>query len=951
MSSTIRRGFFNKFNRGEVSKDAFAREDVTRVDNACETMEDFTPERLGAMSFRPGTEAFNTTNQGVVQSLDDETLLVGFATSIDDPVLLVFDTGFGLPTVNFVRQSDYSFIVRQAVASTITDGDFAGTFVSTGNADIGLGWADVSVGGAAALQAAGRLTLTGTGTDEAKVYQTTATSDNGAAHGLLFTVDKGEVIVQIGTGGVDSADLFEGRFQIGYHHIEVTLPTGGTPDLTITISNSNLRQGRVLDAAILGNEGIVVQLETALHTSILQGTTNRYSVLRSLRKAQSADVMYFAGGRDVDTGFGGWIPFEVKRWNPTSFSVQRFVNVFGPYEPINISNITMAPTAPVDGNMTVVPSRPYFEASEPAYGFGNNDYGFGTLLKIAVNGQTQTVSSITALAATAGVFVFGTGDARKFNVDIDITGGAYTEIQLQKSFDEITWQKVKSYTSGADFSEVYDDGLDAAEIFYRLQLITPGTAGALDLTISYDYGTLESQGRIVENDSNTDVEIEWYVPFNGATSTQYRDWFVGSWGGKRGMPTAVALHEGRLWFAGGNQIWGSESDFYESFDRLIEGASASIKKTVGFGAAERIHWLAPSARLVAGTAQAEIDVRSSAFGEVLTPENTNLKAGSDLGTADVEPLVLDNEVIFVQRGSNKIIGIDFSVNTEKHAVEDFNMLNKDVLSEGGGVLQLAVSRNPETRIWAVMADGTMRVLLRDISENILGWSRITIRGQAGAQVNVVSVAVLPAEGEDMVYITTSGSQLLRFAAFSDCQGASKSLHHDNFLYFTSPGGTISLPTSAGFANGNTVGVWVDGVDDGDYVIASNQITGVTAGTDVTVGFRYTASYLSNKLTDYDDIGVLGQRKRIINTGLLMRNYVQGSVTVGYDLSNLDNMPLIEGGKPVVAGTDDYDFFPFTYSGTSETDPRVAIGATAPVKILAIGFDVKDTSRKSPQRGQ
>ena len=125
-----------------------------------------------------------------------------------------------------------------------------------------------------------------------------------------------------------------------------------------------------------------------------------------------------------------------------------------------------------------------------------------------------------------------------------------------------------------------------------------------------------------------------------------------------------------------------------------------------------------------------------------------------MGTADVVPVVLDNEVIlFVQRGGKKLIGIDFSVNTEKHAVEDFNMLNPDILREGGGVIQLAYARNPETRVYMVMADGTMRVMLRDISENILGWSRITIRRDSGVAANVLSVAVLPSEDEDRVYIT------------------------------------------------------------------------------------------------------------------------------------------------------------------------------------------------------
>jgi hypothetical protein len=943
MASSIGKGLFNKFNRGEVSKDAFAREDVTRIENSCEIMENFTPERLGPMSFRPGTETLDNSPAGITHTVDDETLLVPFPTSLADPAMLLFSASGGNPQIDFARASTYQFFERALTTTTWLEGNFG--------VPLGTGWTDADVGGAVSSIASFRLTMTGTGTDEAKVWQTSSTTEGDTPHGFLFQVDKGQVLCQIGTGGVDSADLFEAFLEIGIHHIEID---PGSDDITVTLSNANIRQGRMIFAELLGNTTLALSLESALQKAIVNSAGVAYDVVRSLRWAQSADILYFCGGQDPLTFQQGWIPFEVRRHNATSFSVQRFVNVFGPYDTINIGNVTMEPQGAIDGNMTVAPSRPFFEASQPGMGFGNNDFGYGVLLKIAVNGQIQSVSGISVNTATAGVFVFGTGDARNFDISVTQTGG-YTRIELQKSFDEITWQLVpgEAYTAGTTFTKTFNDGLDGAEIFYRLELVTPGPVATLTMQLDYAYGTLESEGRTVENDNNQDVELEWYVPFNGPIGVEYPDWFIGSWGGKSVFPTSMALHEGRLWFAGGNRIWGSESDFYESFDRLLEGASASIQKTIGFGAAQRIHWLAPSARLVAATAISEIDVRSSAFGEILTGENTNLKAGSDIGTADLVPIVLDNEILFVQRGGNKLIGIDFSMNAEKHAVEDFNMLHSEILREGGGVIQIVFARNPETRVYVVMADGTMRILLRDITEGILGWSRVTIRNNLGVQDDVKSVAVLPGEDEDEVWITTAGPRnaVLKFAPFNLAQGQLDSRHHDSFQYFSSPGST-TLTMNGTFFNSWVVAAWVDGVDVGDFTISGGQITGVTGAdvaANVTVGFRYEATYLSNKLTDFAGISVVAQRKRIINTGLLMRNYVTGVVSVGFDLDNLSPMPTIEDGKAVVAGTEEYDHFPFPYNGTSETDPRIAIKATGPVKLLAYVYDVKDTASKSPTK--
>jgi hypothetical protein len=400
MSSTIGKGLFNKFNRGEVSKDAFAREDVSRIDNSCETMENWTPERLGPMSFRPGTEVLDNTAGTVTDTVDDETLLVPFPTSLADPAMLMFSAAGGNPIVQFMRGNTFAFFERLVTTTTWLEGNFG--------VPLGTGWTDADVGGGVSNIASNRLTMTGTGTDEAKVWQTSSTTEADTPHGFLFQVDKGEVLVQIGTGGVDSADLFEAFFQIGMHNIEID---PGSDDITVTLSNANARQGRMLQATLLGNASIGVNLETALQKAIVNGSAQAYGVVKSLRWAQSADVMYLCGGVDPNSPEQGFIPFEIRRWNATSFSVQRFVNVFGPYEPINIGNVSMEPTGAIDGNMTVQPSRPYFEASPPGMGFGNNNYGYGVLLKIAVNGQIQAVSGIAVNTATQGVFVFGTGDA------------------------------------------------------------------------------------------------------------------------------------------------------------------------------------------------------------------------------------------------------------------------------------------------------------------------------------------------------------------------------------------------------------------------------------------------------------------------------------------------------------------------------------------------------------
>jgi len=205
-------------------------------------------------------------------------------------------------------------------------------------------------------------------------------------------------------------------------------------------------------------------------------------------------------------------------------------------------------------------------------------------------------------------------------------------------------------------------------------------------------------------------------------------------------------------------------------------------------------------------------------------------------------------------------------------------------------------------------------------------------------------------GEALLYKTEAGfgastqGKLLKFCQTDEVAGGDISKHFDTFMQFTSPGTTITMSANGGYIEGMTVGVWVDGVDDGDYTLDSSlQITGVTSGTDVIVGFRYVADYISNKLTGYSSGGSLNAKKRVINTGLIMRNYVPGSLKIGPSLTQLGNMPALEAGTTPISGK--YDYFPFPFDGISETDPRIAFRATGPCKIMALSYDVKDTSAR------
>jgi hypothetical protein len=917
MSNALERGVVNKFNRGEVAPEAFAREDVERLQNSCALMENFQPERLGPMRFRPGAELIQ------YQTVDDNVRMIPFNTDLQDPVMLLFEDNTANPRLKFMRQDS---IIAGNVVTTGWQNDQFLTRFAAGE------WVDADEGAVAtSVISAGSLIQTGTGVEAAKAYQTSDTTDTGQSHYLQIEVSRGTVVFQVGENGVDSSDIFEATFEVGAHFIEFT----PTSDFTVTISNetnvpSHVTLVRVLAFAV----PIIIDVENALDVPT-PSTPGTMDTLRKLRWAPSANVQYFCGD--------GWIPFRIRRHGTNSFSLERFVNKFGPYEDLNITSLTMNPLAPLDGDTEVETNRRYWDNIVE----GGPGYSKGTLLKMAVTGQTQTVTGIAPNTATEGIFVFGAGDARKFKITINPTG-VYTQVWLEKSFDQITWQRVQGYVNLTVTDLVYNDGLDGVEVYYRLILTLPGAVTAMTMTLSYDYGTLEAEGRIreVTGATGTKVQVQWYVALNEDQTV--KDWYIGSWGGRNPFPSAVALYDGRLWFAGNNKVWGSESDFYESFDRRVEGGSRSIQKSIGFGSSKDILWLAPSARLVVGTELSEIDIRSDSFGATLTQDNVNLKEGSNRGCADVAPIVLDQEIIFVQRGSQKLLGVDFNIESEKHSIEDFNMLHPRLFGDAK-IVALAYQTNPEMRIYCVLDDGTARVLLRDASEGILAWYRIFFsKGNYTADDTIKDVAILPGVDEDQVYFSMSdgGSvgSILKLAPSDAADGSAASKHFDRWVHYTSPGTVITLNSG----QTGTLAVWADGEDRGDFVESGGTLNVGVAYTDVVVGYRYRAKYKSPKLGDYTSNSVLAENKRIINTALIMRDYVQGAVTIGPDEASMSAMPGVEKGT-TAASDDDYDELPFEYDGESETDPRIHIHATGPANIQALVYEVKNTDRRARKK--
>lgn len=875
----MRRGITNKFNRGELDSRALLRDDVEKVTNSCELMENIMPQRLGPMQYRPGTKYINT--------IAGPNYLVPFVTRTDDFAILSFEDD------QMTIWVDDILVDQPAGTMTLNNQFFTSNLT---------GWTDASGSGSTAIWvASGEAKLEGFETSSAKIWQTFGGVGIGVEHCIRIVIGQSPVLVRIGEGGVDSDDIYTGFLAPGTHFLNFT-PVAALP--TVTISNSR-KYKALIDQVSIGTSGTMA--------IPLPGTIDR---LASIRVAHSADVLFVATGSTAQ--------FKVERRGKKSWSVVPYRADDGPFGLINNTEITVS-VAKLDGNATLIASDNLFKLTD-----------VGRIFKHSSSSQIVDTEVGDENAGTDAVRVAGVGPVRKFRVEV--TGAGSMTTTLQRSVDNNSWEDVQSYAGNVN--KLYNDELDNSILYYRLQVEAGDfVSGIKQLRLTYESGNIEGIARIISFQSATSVGLQMLVPFGDYAET--RDWWFGQWGADGKYPSSTALYEGRLWWGGNNRLFGSVSDEFESFDAELEGDSAPVRRTIGFGPVDIVDWLAPSSRLIMGVASDEISVRSSSFGTVLSQQNTNLKSGSTQGVAPLEPVKIDDQLLFVQRSGVKIMDTGYVAENDAQATVDLMTLHPRICKPG--IVRMAVARQPETRIYIVLADGTMRVHLEDPAEDVAAWSRITTEGL------FKDVVVLPGELEDQVYVVVERNGFRNLEKFSRMDDVTDE-HYDGAVEYLNPP-TTTL-TGLDHLDGLGVLAWSDGkLIPGpifnSYLVVGGSITlSAAPGAKVFVGQIYLGKYRSNKLSAYWAAAtgvsrVVGKVKRIADFHIAMEDYVPGSVIIGPSFDELEIMPMIEFGKPVDPDVliEDYDERPFAFNGNADVDSRICIQMGGPATILAISYGV------------
>jgi hypothetical protein len=902
------RPLIHSFNAGEISKATLARVDQEKAKLWAETQENLLPFAIGKASMRPGfTYLGASASNAQARGLE-------FVKSVEATACLE------LTNLLLRVWVDDALVTRPSVTSTVTNGDFSSS----------AGWTLTTSGGATAdinstVSGALWMAVPYRG-GQASCTRSVTTSSTGTQHALRIVVTRGPVTFRCGsTSGADDY-ISETELDTGEHSLAFT-PTGDYHPFF----SSRREPGVIVDSVTVESAGVM--------TISAPWTTAQ---LYAIQYDQSGDVVFLA--------HTSWQPRKIERRGDASWSLTKYEFVDGPFTSTRTSP-TRLKTAAGRGNTTMTSENEFFKATH-----------VGALFRLTHDRTDATWGIGNSDVFTDAIRVAGIGTDNDFTYTT--TSSTFNgTLSLQRSYDDRLTGFITTTTVGTTTALNGVTNFAPASTFdnvihyYRIGILSGDyTSGVATIGFIYKGDGGAGVCRVTSTSTTTNtVNIEVLEDFS-SSGNYVSDWQEGEFSDRRGWPSAVAFHDGRLVWQREDKFRASESDNFEAFNLDTEGDSGSIQRDIATsGSVHQTNWLLSLSRLVVGTDGAEVPVRSDAFDTPLTPTNCAFKNASTVGSGPYSPERVDKQGFYIARSGNSIYRLRYNFEQQDYDSDDVTELHEDLGEDHEGFFEIAAQRHPQPWLWFPMGDGQAALLLHDPKQQLQGWVRIVTDGE------IESIYVLPAATEDRVYAfvkrTINGSTVRyheKLCLQSEARGASTTKLADAGVFTSSSSTAITATHLAGETGLVGWGTSTGGISGFIGTLASNGQTGSlscstggaidlgAAYTNTFVGLPYVGKYKSAKLAYGAQGGTAVLQNKIIpQVGLLLADVHKDAIKVGKDFDSLEQFQIRSDSGAVLSSSQyvvsSYDKPLQPAGGSWNTDSRVCVQVNAGHPATPLGL--------------
>ena len=406
--------------------------------------------------------------------------------------------------------------------------------------------------------------------------------------------------------------------------------------------------------------------------------------------------------------------------------------------------------------------------------------------------------------------------------------------------------------------------------------ITAAITGGNTLTMSVDYFTDPHADWVLPSEqTNAESGLQFKVTTNlfevssitsdtvaagtGTNTGATADWSVTAWNGIFGFPRSVAFHSQRLWFGGNKRypttVWGSEVGNFHNFRQgTADSNPVSFVLAADEGAAIQ-GMVADNAGLTVFTHAETWSISGS--GSPITPSNVQANRQSGNGAAFVQPRLINDAHVYVDRGRQKVRELAYVEENQSWQAADLTIFAEHLVRKG--VRQIAYQQNPEPVMWAVTNDDRLLSMSYSRSDAIVAWAEHPT-GTTGAPGVFESVCVVYGDDyeADQVWVVvkrtingTAARYVERFdpewftklEAPSDTNtGLTPATNAQAMIYVDSAVAQTGASSTSwsGFIHleGESLSILADGAYVGEKTVSSGSITLDNAASTVVAGLRF-----------------------------------------------------------------------------------------------------------------
>lgn len=214
-----------------------------------------------------------------------------------------------------------------------------------------------------------------------------------------------------------------------------------------------------------------------------------------------------------------------------------------------------------------------------------------------------------------------------------------------------------------------------------------------------------------------------------------------------GYPRAVTMYQQRLVIAGTktypNYVWLSRvGDVTNFLPTTSDGDSFTV--SASSDQLTNVLHLAQSRGICVMTGGSELVISSQ---NAMTPTNTSILEHTSFGsTENIKPIKVGSELIFVQRGAERVRTLLYDYSIDSLTSSELTVLASHIAKKNGGIKEMVYCAEPDSIIWFVLGNGKLASLTLNREQSVIAWSTHDIGG------TVLSVTSLPSTtGSDRLY--------------------------------------------------------------------------------------------------------------------------------------------------------------------------------------------------------